>query len=149
MLMFCFKMSQRRFFKRWENPITQDASDVACVMSVWMAFHSRWTSTIKFIVSTIIIACSHQNVRVAVKVSITPMEGTEDTVRVVAMDKDFHVDCYICEECGMQLTDESDKRCYPYEGRLMCRSCHIQKISIQDRRGRILEPVSATYQYMG
>uniref|UniRef100_A0A182PHY0 LIM zinc-binding domain-containing protein n=1 Tax=Anopheles epiroticus TaxID=199890 RepID=A0A182PHY0_9DIPT len=80
---------------------------------------------------------------------ITPMEGTEDTVRVVAMDKDFHVDCYICEECGMQLTDESDKRCYPYEGRLMCRSCHIQKISIQDRRGRILEPVSATYQYMG
>ncbi|XP_053674091.1 LIM domain-containing protein jub [Anopheles nili] len=80
---------------------------------------------------------------------ITPMEGTEDTVRVVAMDKDFHVDCYICEECGMQLTDESDKRCYPYEGRLMCRSCHIQKISIQDRRGRIVEPVSATYQYMG
>uniref|UniRef100_A0A182Y8N1 LIM zinc-binding domain-containing protein n=1 Tax=Anopheles stephensi TaxID=30069 RepID=A0A182Y8N1_ANOST len=80
---------------------------------------------------------------------ITPMEGTEDTVRVVAMDKDFHVDCYICEECGMQLTDESDKRCYPYEGRLMCRSCHIQKISVQDRRGRILEPVSATYQYMG
>uniref|UniRef100_A0A182QKC7 LIM zinc-binding domain-containing protein n=1 Tax=Anopheles farauti TaxID=69004 RepID=A0A182QKC7_9DIPT len=80
---------------------------------------------------------------------ITPMEGTEDTVRVVAMDKDFHVDCYICEECGMQLTDESDKRCYPYEGRLMCRSCHIQKISLQDRRGRIVEPVSATYQYMG
>jgi hypothetical protein len=29
--------------------------------------------------------------------SITPMEGTEDTVRVVAMGKDFHVDCYICE----------------------------------------------------
>ncbi|XP_058117771.1 LIM domain-containing protein jub [Anopheles ziemanni] len=80
---------------------------------------------------------------------ITPVEGTEETVRVVAMDKDFHVDCYICEECGMQLTDEPDKRCYPYEGRLMCRSCHIQKISIQDMRGRIIEPVSATYQYMG
>ncbi|XP_052865427.1 LIM domain-containing protein jub [Anopheles cruzii] len=80
---------------------------------------------------------------------ITPVEGTEETVRVVAMDKDFHVDCYICEECGMQLTDEPDKRCYPYEGRLMCRSCHIQKISLQDMRGRIVEPVSATYQYMG
>ncbi|XP_055587095.1 LIM domain-containing protein jub-like isoform X1 [Uranotaenia lowii] len=80
---------------------------------------------------------------------ITPVEGTEETVRVVAMDKDFHVDCYICEECGMQLTDEPDKRCYPYEGRLMCRSCHIQKISIQDIHGRIIEPVSATYQYMG
>ncbi|XP_062703091.1 LIM domain-containing protein jub isoform X2 [Aedes albopictus] len=80
---------------------------------------------------------------------ITPVEGTEETVRVVAMDKDFHVDCYICEECGMQLTDEPDKRCYPYEGRLMCRSCHIQKISLQDmQHGRIVEPVCATYQYM-
>ena len=28
---------------------------------------------------------------------ITPVEGTADTVRVVAMEKDFHVDCYICE----------------------------------------------------
>ncbi|XP_055523488.1 LIM domain-containing protein jub [Wyeomyia smithii] len=80
---------------------------------------------------------------------ITPVEGTEETVRVVAMDKDFHVDCYICEECGMQLTDEPDKRCYPYDGRLMCRSCHIQKISLQDMHGRMVEPVSATYQYMG
>lgn len=87
---------------------------------------------------------------------ITPVEGTEETVRVVAMDKDFHVDCYICEECGMQLTDEPDKRCYPYEGRLMCRSCHIQKITLHDMQhggvggGRIVvEPVSATYQYMG
>ncbi len=25
------------------------------------------------------------------------MEGTEETVRVVAMEKDFHVDCYVCE----------------------------------------------------
>ena len=28
---------------------------------------------------------------------ITPVEGTSDTVRVVAMEKDFHVDCYVCE----------------------------------------------------
>jgi hypothetical protein len=28
---------------------------------------------------------------------ITPVEGTEETVRVVAMEKDFHVDCYVCE----------------------------------------------------
>ena len=29
--------------------------------------------------------------------SITPVEGTDETVRVVAMEKDFHVDCYVCE----------------------------------------------------
>lgn len=59
---------------------------------------------------------------------ITPVEGTEETVRVVSMDKDFHVDCYMCEECGMQLTDEPDKRCYPLNGRLMCRACHLHHL---------------------
>ncbi|CAB4061629.1 AJUBA [Lepeophtheirus salmonis] len=59
---------------------------------------------------------------------ITPVKGTEETVRVVAMGKDFHVDCYICEICDVQLTDEPDKRCYPSNGRLLCRTCHIQKL---------------------
>lgn len=62
------------------------------------------------------------------------------------MDKDFHVDCYICEECGMQLTDEPDKRCYPLAGRLMCRNCHIQQL--QHPPGNML-PVEVSYQYSG
>lgn len=78
---------------------------------------------------------------------ITPVEGTEETVRVVSMDKDFHVDCYVCEDCGMQLTDEPDKRCYPLEGRLMCRACHIQRLS--HTQPRPPQPVSASYQFMG
>ncbi|XP_047041327.1 LIM domain-containing protein jub isoform X2 [Helicoverpa zea] len=49
---------------------------------------------------------------------ITPVEGTDETVRVVSMDRDFHVDCYMCCVCGMQLTDEPDKRCYPLAGKL-------------------------------
>ncbi|XP_054282139.1 LIM domain-containing protein jub [Macrosteles quadrilineatus] len=76
---------------------------------------------------------------------ITPVEGTEETVRVVSMDKDFHVDCYICEECGMQLTDEPDKRCYPLDGHLMCRSCHVSHLN---HHPRTLQSVSASYQYM-
>ncbi|KAK0094703.1 hypothetical protein PV326_010241 [Microctonus aethiopoides] len=78
---------------------------------------------------------------------ITPVEGTEETVRVVSMDRDFHVDCYVCEDCGMQLTDEPDKRCYPLDGRLMCRACHIERISLTQPRAP--QPVSASYQYLG
>ncbi|CAL1533635.1 unnamed protein product, partial [Lymnaea stagnalis] len=63
--------------------------------------------------------------------AITPVDGTEETVRVVSMDKDFHVDCYHCEDCGLQLTDEADKRCYPLDGHLFCHSCHIARLNAQ------------------
>ncbi|XP_063707083.1 LIM domain-containing protein jub [Culicoides brevitarsis] len=76
---------------------------------------------------------------------ITPVEGTEETVRVVSMDKDFHIDCYICESCGMQLTDEQDKRCYPYEDSLLCRSCHIEKLATLKQQRQLVEPVAATF----
>ncbi len=64
-------------------------------------------------------ACGH---------AITPMEDTEETVRVVAMEKDFHVDCYVCEGCDMQLTDEPNKRCYPLGDHLYCRTCHVKQL---------------------
>lgn len=81
------------------------------------------------------------------KFVIDHFQGTEETVRVVSMDKDFHVDCYVCEDCGMQLTDEPDKRCYPLDNRLMCRACHIQRLS--HTQPRPPQPVSASYQFMG
>ncbi|XP_041981093.1 LIM domain-containing protein jub [Aricia agestis] len=82
---------------------------------------------------------------------ITPVEGTDETVRVVSMDRDFHVDCYMCCVCGMQLTDEPDKRCYPLAGKLMCRACHLATIGAAGGPGNSPAPhlSPASYQYMG
>jgi len=61
---------------------------------------------------------------------ITPVpDGTGETVRVVSMGRDFHVDCYHCEDCNLQLTDEPNQRCYPLEGRLLCYGCHMKRLA--------------------
>lgn len=45
----------------------------------------------------------------------------------------------------MQLTDEQDKRCYPYEDSLLCRGCHIEKLATLKQQRQLVEPVAATF----
>lgn len=59
---------------------------------------------------------------------ITPVKGSEETVRLVSMGRDFHVDCYKCENCDVQLGEHRGRSCYPFEGHLLCYQCHISRL---------------------
>lgn len=77
--------------------------------------------------------------------AILPAEGSDETIRVVSMDKDYHVECYQCEECGMELNDEEDHRCYPFDGHLLCHTCHLKHID-SETPGSIYQPKYIAHQ---
>ncbi|XP_033839245.1 thyroid receptor-interacting protein 6 isoform X2 [Periophthalmus magnuspinnatus] len=60
---------------------------------------------------------------------IMPEPGQEETVRIVALDRSFHVNCYVCEECGLLLSSEGEGRgCYPLDGHILCKNCSARRI---------------------
>lgn len=60
--------------------------------------------------------------------SIAPKQGNEGCVRIMSMDKDFHIECYKCKDCLIQLSDVDGQLCYPLEDILLCRECHIKRL---------------------
>ncbi|KAL0970299.1 hypothetical protein UPYG_G00240030 [Umbra pygmaea] len=68
--------------------------------------------------------------------AIMPEPGQEETVRIVALDRSFHVNCYVCEECGLLLSSEGEGRgCYPLDGHILCKGCSARRI--QDLSAKI------------
>uniref|UniRef100_UPI00398E3546 lipoma-preferred partner n=1 Tax=Pristiophorus japonicus TaxID=55135 RepID=UPI00398E3546 len=60
--------------------------------------------------------------------AIMPAQGQEETVRIVALDRDFHVQCYRCEDCNILLSDGDTQGCYPLDGHVYCKACNATRI---------------------
>uniref|UniRef100_A0A672PPD9 Zyxin n=1 Tax=Sinocyclocheilus grahami TaxID=75366 RepID=A0A672PPD9_SINGR len=87
--------------------ITDDNNNPYCVKD----YHRRF--------STLCVSCNDP---------IVPDPGCEETVRVVALEKNFHLKCYRCEDCARPLSIEADADgCYPLDGRILCMKCHTQR----------------------
>ncbi|XP_070609953.1 lipoma-preferred partner [Erythrolamprus reginae] len=59
---------------------------------------------------------------------IMPAQGQEETVRIVALDRDFHVQCYRCEDCGAPLSEGDNQGCYPLDNHILCKGCNSARI---------------------
>ncbi|KAJ3598023.1 hypothetical protein NHX12_001537 [Muraenolepis orangiensis] len=87
--------------------ITDDDNNPYCVQD----YHRRF--------SPLCVSCNEP---------IIPAPGSEETVRVVALDKNFHLKCYRCEDCARPLSIEADADgCYPLDGKILCMKCHTQR----------------------
>ncbi|KAK4878470.1 hypothetical protein RN001_010976 [Aquatica leii] len=68
------------------------------------------------------------------KQPIMPEPGQEETVRVVALDRSFHIQCYKCEDCGLVLSSEAEGRgCYPLDDHVLCKSCNAKRVQLLTR----------------
>lgn len=60
---------------------------------------------------------------------IMPTPGQEETVRVVALDRSFHISCYRCVDCNLLLSSEAEGRgCYPLDNDVLCKQCNTRRI---------------------
>lgn len=63
---------------------------------------------------------------------IIPKEDGTDSYTVECLGHSYHEDCYKCEMCFIHLTPEPNEHgCYPLDGKLLCKPCHLSLISAQ------------------
>jgi len=61
--------------------------------------------------------------------AIVPAPGETEVARIVAMDRSYHVACYKCEDCGLQLNSKIEGQgCYPLETHLFCKNCNLKRL---------------------
>ncbi|XP_075321885.1 zyxin isoform X2 [Odontesthes bonariensis] len=103
----CFRCSTCSCALEGAPFITDDNNNPYCVQD----YHRRF--------SPLCVSCNEP---------IIPAPGSEETVRVVALDKNFHLKCYRCEDCARPLSIEADENgCYPLDGKILCMKCHTQR----------------------
>lgn len=59
---------------------------------------------------------------------ILPSNDRGETVHIVSMQKNFHVQCYKCEDCGVLLSNEEGRGCYPIGDHLLCQRCNGKRM---------------------
>eukprot|EP00095_Tigriopus_kingsejongensis_P007736 maker-scaffold200_size264178-snap-gene-1.16 protein:Tk07736 transcript:maker-scaffold200_size264178-snap-gene-1.16-mRNA-1 annotation:"lipoma-preferred partner homolog isoform x4" len=64
------------------------------------------------------------------KKAIVPKNGQKKASRLRALGKDYHPDCFQCEDCHLVL-DSKDRfrQCYPYKNHILCYKCNRKKLS--------------------
>ncbi|KAM8915604.1 filamin-binding LIM protein 1 isoform 2-T2 [Spinachia spinachia] len=68
----------------------------------------------------------------ACKQLIIPKEDGTDSYTVECLGHSYHENCYRCEICVIQLSPEPNEHgCYPLDGKLLCKSCHLSVVSGQ------------------
>ncbi|XP_045931763.1 filamin-binding LIM protein 1 [Micropterus dolomieu] len=68
----------------------------------------------------------------ACKQLIIPKDDGTDSYNVECMGRSYHENCYRCEVCVIQLSPEPNEHgCYPLDGKMLCKSCHLNLVSGQ------------------
>jgi len=65
---------------------------------------------------------------------IAAEDGNEQPHRIVAMDRNYHIECYKCEDCGLKLSSKIEgQECYPLDSRLLCKTCNGNRMRAQSQ----------------